>query len=249
MKKLYAILAVSAAVVFGQFDTKAFTVDEIVGTYTATDMDFSEFWAVFTNGNENLKDNPQTWTDMSISIVEGNKIKITNFIKKGINDTKGVFDIEGDFDPATNTITFQPTGYEYQAHPTMSFLGKNRPMIAKYAEGEELEAIEYVEDLKPFTATFDDQKTLTVNPWTVYMRDKELVGISRVGGSPKYKVGETEVYGTRFTNNANSGIENITVDENAPVEYYNLQGIKVENPENGMFIRRQGSKAQKVIIR
>ena len=131
----------------------------------------------------------------------------------------------------------------------MSFLGKNRPMIAKYAEGEELEAIEYVEDLKPFTATFDDQKTLTVSPWTVYMRDKELVGISRVGGSPKYKVGETEVYGTRFTNNANSGIENITADENAPVEYYNLQGIKVENPENGMFIRRQGSKAQKVIIR
>ena len=101
MKKLYAILAVSAAVVFGQFDTKAFTVDEIVGTYTATDMDFSEFWAVFTNGNENLKDNPQTWTDMSISIVEGNKIKITNFIKKGINETKGVFDIEGDFGPGT----------------------------------------------------------------------------------------------------------------------------------------------------
>lgn len=248
MKKLYAILAVSAAVVFGQFDAKAFTVDEIVGTYTATDMDFSNFWAVFSNGNENLTE-PISWDDMEITIVEGNKIKITNFIKKGINDSKGVFDIEGEFDPATNTITFQPTGYEYQAHPTMAFLGKNRPMIAKYAEGEELEAIEYVEDLKSFTATFDDQKTLTVSPWTAYMRSSDLVGITRVGGSPKYKVGETEVYGTRFTNNANSGIENITVDENAPVEYYNLQGIKVENPENGMYIRRQGSSVQKVIIR
>lgn len=248
MKKLYAILAVSAAVVFGQFDAKAFTVDEIVGKYTATDMDFSNFWAVFTNGNEKLTD-PISWDDMEITIVEGNKIKITNFIKKGINDTKGVFDIEGDFDPATNTITFQPTGYEYQAHPTMSFLGKNRPMIAKYAEGEELKEIQYVEDLKPFTATFDDQKTLTVSPWTVYMRSSDLVGVNRTAGSPKYKVGETEVYGTRFTNNANSGIENITVDENAPVEYYNLQGIKVENPESGMYIRRQGGKAQKVIIR
>lgn len=31
-------------------------------------------------------------------------------------------------------------------------------------------------------------------------------------------------------------------DANTPVEYFNLQGIRVENPENGMYIRRQGSK-------
>lgn len=247
MKKLYAILAVSAAVVFGQFDTKAFTVDEIVGTYTATDMDFSDSHAIFSNGALSGLESI-TWNDMAISIVEGNKIKITNFIKKGINNgipkEDGVFDIEGDFDPATNTITFQPKGYIYSVG-----WGSMRPVIAKYAEGEELEAIEVPEDLKPFTATFDDQKTLTVSPWMMYVRNKELDAISRVGCTPKYKVGETVVNGTRFTNNANSGIENITVDENAPVEYYNLQGIKVENPENGMFIRRQGSKAQKVIIR
>lgn len=37
-------------------------------------------------------------------------------------------------------------------------------------------------------------------------------------------------------------------NENAPVEYYNLQGVKVANPENGIFIRRQGSKATKVVM-
>ncbi len=39
------------------------------------------------------------------------------------------------------------------------------------------------------------------------------------------------------------------VDENAPVEFYNLQGVRVENPSNGIFIRRQGSKVTKVAIR
>lgn len=45
-----------------------------------------------------------------------------------------------------------------------------------------------------------------------------------------------------------SGINDVTIDENAPIEYYNLQGVKVENPENGIFIKRQGSKATKVIL-
>lgn len=47
-----------------------------------------------------------------------------------------------------------------------------------------------------------------------------------------------------------TGITNIEADfdENAPVEYYNLQGIRVNNPENGLYIRRQGNKVEKVIL-
>lgn len=41
-------------------------------------------------------------------------------------------------------------------------------------------------------------------------------------------------------------IEDAGSDE--PVEYYNLQGMKVTNPSNGVFIKRQGSKATKVIL-
>ncbi len=40
-------------------------------------------------------------------------------------------------------------------------------------------------------------------------------------------------------------IETIGSD-NAPVEYYNLQGIRVDNPSAGVYIRQQGSKAVKV---
>lgn len=46
-----------------------------------------------------------------------------------------------------------------------------------------------------------------------------------------------------------SGVNDLTVDDNAPAEYYNLQGVRVLNPENGLYIRRQGNKAVKVMVK
>lgn len=47
-----------------------------------------------------------------------------------------------------------------------------------------------------------------------------------------------------------SGVADIEINENAPVEYYNLQGVRVANPAQGeLVIIRQGSKAIKSIIR
>ncbi len=43
------------------------------------------------------------------------------------------------------------------------------------------------------------------------------------------------------------GIEDITIDNNAPAVYYNLQGVEVANPENGVYIMKQGSKVTKVV--
>ncbi|MDE5554682.1 MAG: hypothetical protein K2J10_05805, partial [Muribaculaceae bacterium] len=48
-----------------------------------------------------------------------------------------------------------------------------------------------------------------------------------------------------------AGITNVTVDnENAPVEYYNLQGIRVNQPAAGsIVIMKQGTKTSKFIVR
>ncbi len=49
-----------------------------------------------------------------------------------------------------------------------------------------------------------------------------------------------------------NGVESVIADEfdaNAPVEYYNIQGIKVQNPNNGIFIKVQGNKAEKVSLK
>jgi len=46
---------------------------------------------------------------------------------------------------------------------------------------------------------------------------------------------------------ASDGVTNIEIDENAPVEYFNLQGVRVDNPTNGLYIMRQGDRVVKVI--
>ena len=51
---------------------------------------------------------------------------------------------------------------------------------------------------------------------------------------------------------ATSGITDITVDNsNAPVEFYNLQGVRVnaENLTPGIYVRRQGSQVSKVLVK
>ena len=40
-----------------------------------------------------------------------------------------------------------------------------------------------------------------------------------------------------------------TIDSNlSKVEYYNMQGVKVENPTNGVYVKRKGGKATKVVF-
>lgn len=51
----------------------------------------------------------------------------------------------------------------------------------------------------------------------------------------------------KFTPAGASSIENVAAD-NAPVEYFNLLGVKVANPENGIFVKKQGEKAVKVVL-
>ena len=55
---------------------------------------------------------------------------------------------------------------------------------------------------------------------------------------------EAEIY---FTPNA--GVDAVAVENNAAVEYFNLQGVRVANPENGLYIRRQGATVSKVLVK
>lgn len=47
-----------------------------------------------------------------------------------------------------------------------------------------------------------------------------------------------------------TGIEDVTTNSDGPVEYYNLQGVRITEPAAGEFvIRRQGNKVSKIIVR
>ena len=51
-----------------------------------------------------------------------------------------------------------------------------------------------------------------------------------------------------YLGKAATGVD-VAVDENAPVVYYNMQGVRVANPSNGAFIKVQGKNATKVIVK
>ncbi len=61
-------------------------------------------------------------------------------------------------------------------------------------------------------------------------------------------IANATIKGITVTYDITTGVEETLVDDNAPVEYYNLQGMKVANPENGIFIKKQGIKVTKVIL-
>lgn len=57
--------------------------------------------------------------------------------------------------------------------------------------------------------------------------------------------------GDAFGTSAIGGIESDVIDENAPVEYYNIQGMKVngDNLAPGFYIVRQGKKVSKIFVK
>lgn len=58
--------------------------------------------------------------------------------------------------------------------------------------------------------------------------------------------GETEI---TFTATKESGIEGVDAEAAAPAEYYNLQGVRVENPAEGLYIVVRGGKATKEYVK
>lgn len=45
-----------------------------------------------------------------------------------------------------------------------------------------------------------------------------------------------------------TALDLIGADAEMPVEYYNLQGVKVANPQSGIYIRVQGKKVEKIVV-
>ena len=88
-------------------------------------------------------------------------------------------------------------------------------------------------------ATIKFQGTNTRN-WMRYNSQSKLFSC--------YTSGQNDVYLYQRVGDIPTGIEDTMVDENAPVEYYNLQGVKVANPENGIFIKKQGGRTSKVVL-
>lgn len=69
-----------------------------------------------------------------------------------------------------------------------------------------------------------------------------------MGGTPEGGVGDWYYLIFKFNEPILSGVDGVSVGFEAPVEYYNLNGVRIDNPSNGIFVRRQGSDVRKVVV-
>ncbi len=129
-----------------------------------------------------------------------------------------------------------PEGYEYNG-------GTLAIMVFKDAPGTQFEGVSFMGDFcydKPnapartrFDSAWDETETIDHNSLFGWDYEKYL---------PTTKL--------LFLPSSSSGVGSVAADEvNAPVEYYNLQGVKVAKPSNGLFIKKQGNKVSKVLVK
>lgn len=64
-----------------------------------------------------------------------------------------------------------------------------------------------------------------------------------------YLVADNTSASMNLQNDTTTGVENVSdSNDDSEAVYYNLQGIRIDNPTNGVYIRRQGNKTEKVIL-
>ena len=84
------------------------------------------------------------------------------------------------------------------------------------------------------------------------------IKFSSVTFTPDAKVGDTGHIDVPYVNvvyTTGSGVGSIEADgddgviDSDDVEYYNLQGIKIAKPSNGLYIERRGTSAEKKVMK
>ena len=95
------------------------------------------------------------------------------------------------------------------------------------------------------------QADYAIDAQKVALKDGEETSGSYIDPTKQVRLAYTEL----VLNNT-TGIDDIVVDSpqedaqtDAPVIYYNLQGVRVDNPASGVYIRVQGDKVSKELIR
>ena len=99
----------------------------------------------------------------------------------------------------------------------------------------------------PFRIRFWSQGGNAWNNFAFFIRDFEITFYEGEESPGCNFTTELITVNEIFTPSA--GVESLEeADVNAPIEYFNLQGVKVANPEKGIYIKKQGDKAKKVVL-
>ncbi len=123
------------------------------------------------------------------------------------------------------------------------FSGKYAFLVVR--EDKTTEWTRFAEPTAPtaFSWDFFDNETVSLD---AYKGKKIQFGFEYV--STEECAGTWEIKDIVVKGKTKSGVANIELDETAAPVYYNLQGVRVANPENGLYIVVKGNKSSKVIF-
>jgi hypothetical protein len=220
MKKIYS--SILGALALTALNANAASVQDIVGTYNCTQHQLYDYY-FFGATNQQWQLLDFSGSEMTVTSEGDNTVKINGFIVneyayEGVNYTD-TYDLVGEYDETSSTITFQP-----QAIYTWSSGDK---MMITSAGDWSWHGTTWITDDAPFTATVDENGVITFAYYAMTYN------------SYVYEYCQEQAIFTPVE----TGIKTVTADtaDEAPV-YYNLQGVRVANPTHGIFI----SKGKKI---
>lgn len=216
-------------------------------------------------------------SSMTFSVPEGGFIKSVEFTKSGsdwkapkINDTSTTLSgLKWTAADDVNSVKFTFTAKSFIKGITVTYdLGKPAPPCivtetetAIHVSCDEGCTLEYKKVVHTPKANGPARANSIVDDaadWTPL--DVNIVEIEKINNKGKqfsFRAKHTDSGAvsdeTAFAVNADgttTGVESVEAEEaDAPVEYFNLQGVRVMNPDKGLFIRRQGNRVEKVMMK
>lgn len=141
-----------------------------------------------------------------------------------------------------------------QAFPSQSFVLKDGEITSMYdyllardPELKEWMETNLIHSIEQYDPVSDDiiSVEMTITGMAFASRDMKVLGLTMVN---VWDTDEDAPYFYAHILDFNqSGVSNVAVsDSDCPVEYFNLQGIRIAEPANGLFIRRQGNSVSKI---
>lgn len=91
--------------------------------------------------------------------------------------------------------------------------------------------------------------TLTANEWNDVNANQDNMVLPEDLRTGAVKFTFNNANKTLLIERGTVGVDSITAEDNAEPVYYNLRGIRVDNPENGVFIVVRGDKVSKQIVK
>ena len=160
---------------------------------------------------------------------------------------KGVYELRNGMAQMKNPADFAPSTSTVEVSPVLATLAD--VTADKVYDYITIAGLSVTGENRNFKISKDGTEVAAYNQFYLTMPE-DLTGTFTVTGIVGVFNTTPQLLMTELVKDENSGIESVVAaDENAPVEYYNLQGVRVANPTAGLYIVKQGNKVSKAIIR